>query len=139
MAEYAEYIANIQKAGGKKENYEKLIQFMAKHDKDGEDVARESIFRALIKSQYQDSSANTKDDLLRNKITSISSLQARIQQQSQKGLECLRLANYAPKDTRDMVQAMLQNKSKYIDYNQLAKYLAMRDYSLRFDPKMFID
>lgn len=51
---------------------------MAKHDKDGDGITKESIFRAVIKSQYEDISANTKDDLLRNRISDISSLQARI-------------------------------------------------------------
>jgi Ca2+-binding EF-hand superfamily protein len=52
MADYAQFISGVQKASGKKDNYEKLIQFMAKHDQDGDGVTRESIFRGVIKSQY---------------------------------------------------------------------------------------
>lgn len=50
----------------------------------------------------------------------------------------MRLANYAPKETKDLVEKMVANKNKYIDYEGVYKYLAARDYTEKFDPREFM-
>ena len=50
----------------------------------------------------------------------------------------MRLANYAPKETKDLVEQMVANKNKYIDYEGVAEYLAARDYTEKFEPRDFM-
>ena len=50
----------------------------------------------------------------------------------------MRLANYAPKETKDLVEQMVANKNKYIDYEGVYEYLAARDYTEKFDPRDFM-
>lgn len=79
-------------------------------------ISRESIFRGLIKERYCEYQADTKDSKLIGKLQGLTDLQERLHKNSQLKLECLRLANFAPRDVKESVKAMVNKKSKYIDY-----------------------
>ena len=129
----------MEKTHTKQEDYQQIIEFMATKDQGNTDeLTRESLFQALVKEQHNALEVETRDDMLKGKLFGLQQLQDTIHNNSQRGLECLRLANYAPKDIKNTVIGMLQSKSKYLDYGGLAEYLAKRDYSEEFDPTEFI-
>lgn len=79
------------------------------------------------------------EDAMRKEIDSFGALQKRVEDQARLGLECLRLAKFAPLETRERVERLLASKSKYLDLRALSRQLARRDYAQELDPKDFID
>lgn len=51
LAEYAKYIKNINDHHLNQKDYDRIVEFMANHDQGTDEVARESIFRGLMKEQ----------------------------------------------------------------------------------------
>lgn len=84
-------------------------------------------------------SNKTREDYLRTEIDSFSSLHKRIVGQSQLRFECLRVAKFAPNETRKSVNDILSSGSKFIDYGALLRFLNRRDWNKPIEVKDYID
>lgn len=114
LAEYATFISSLRIEGAKQsesadaaDNFEQMMEFMANRAKNAsersDDVARESIFRSIVNKKYSGQSAHRSEDVLLQEINDFASLDQRVQERRQSEIECLRLTEFAPIETREHV------------------------------------
>ena len=102
-----------------------MMEFMAAtaNEDSDKDLTRESLFRSMAQKRYSAEVAQFREDTILDEIDTITSLRQTIEDDSNTASECLKIANFASKETKEEVEAVLRSKSKYINTKALLKYL----------------